>query len=106
MIADALKCAILVFHFLWQNLCYLICFLLLYSLCGYPPFNEQNTQLSLKDQITRGEYTFIPKEWKHVSDMGMTPLQWVAEYLTVVVFCLPLTSFQLYGTLPADMFSF
>jgi len=49
-------------------------------LCGYPPFNEQNTQLSLRDQITRGEYTFISKEWKHVSDMGMTPLQWVAEY--------------------------
>lgn len=50
-------------------------FFFIYSLCGYPPFNEQNTQLSLKDQITRGEYTFISKEWKHVSGMGMTPLQ-------------------------------
>uniref|UniRef100_G1N5B4 Serine/threonine-protein kinase Chk2 n=1 Tax=Meleagris gallopavo TaxID=9103 RepID=G1N5B4_MELGA len=33
--------------------------------------NEQNTQLSLKDQITRGEYTFISKEWKHVSNMAL-----------------------------------
>lgn len=79
-IADTLKCVISVFHLLWQNLCYLTCFLL-YSLCGYPPFNEQNTQLSLKDQITRGKYTFIAKEWKHVSDMGMTPAQWVVKYL-------------------------
>lgn len=53
------------------------------SLCGYPPFNEQHAQLSLKDQITRGEYTFIPKEWKHVSDTGMTPSQWVAGYLAL-----------------------
>ncbi|OXB64705.1 hypothetical protein ASZ78_008781 [Callipepla squamata] len=51
-----------------------------WDLCGYPPFNEQNTQLSLKDQITRGEYTFIPKEWKHVSS---TALDLVKKLLVV-----------------------
>ncbi|NXC15043.1 CHK2 kinase, partial [Corythaeola cristata] len=51
--------------------CWSLGVILFVCLCGYPPFNEQNTQLSLKDQITRGEYTFISKEWKHVSDMGL-----------------------------------
>ncbi|XP_054699922.1 serine/threonine-protein kinase Chk2 isoform X2 [Grus americana] len=51
--------------------CWSLGVILFVCLCGYPPFNEQNTQLSLKDQITRGEYTFISKEWKHVSDMAL-----------------------------------
>nr|XP_038043411.1 serine/threonine-protein kinase Chk2 isoform X2 [Anas platyrhynchos]XP_038043412.1 serine/threonine-protein kinase Chk2 isoform X2 [Anas platyrhynchos] len=51
--------------------CWSLGVILFVCLCGYPPFNEQNTQLSLKDQITRGEYTFISKEWKHVSGMAL-----------------------------------
>ncbi|XP_068268561.1 serine/threonine-protein kinase Chk2 isoform X2 [Nyctibius grandis] len=60
--------------------CWSLGVILFVCLCGYPPFNEQNTQLSLKDQITRGEYTFIPKEWKHVSD---TALDLVKKLLVV-----------------------
>ncbi|NXX41114.1 CHK2 kinase, partial [Tricholaema leucomelas] len=51
--------------------CWSLGVILFVCLCGYPPFNEQNTQLSLRDQITRGEYTFIAKEWKHVSDAAL-----------------------------------
>ncbi|OXB85045.1 UNVERIFIED_CONTAM: hypothetical protein H355_016167 [Colinus virginianus] len=60
--------------------CWSLGVILFVCLCGYPPFNEQNTQLSLKDQITRGEYTFIPKEWKHVSS---TALDLVKKLLVV-----------------------
>ncbi|PKU31517.1 serine threonine-protein kinase chk2 [Limosa lapponica baueri] len=60
--------------------CWSLGVILFVCLCGYPPFNEQNTRLSLKDQITRGEYTFISKEWKHVSD---TALDLVKKLLVV-----------------------
>ncbi|XP_072206998.1 serine/threonine-protein kinase Chk2 [Excalfactoria chinensis] len=60
--------------------CWSLGVILFVCLCGYPPFSEQNTQLSLKDQITRGEYTFISKEWKHVSN---TALDLVKKLLVV-----------------------
>lgn len=41
------------------------------SLSGYPPFSEHKTQVSLKDQITSGKYTFIPEVWADVSEKGM-----------------------------------
>ncbi|NXN96759.1 CHK2 kinase, partial [Rhinopomastus cyanomelas] len=51
--------------------CWSLGVILFVCLCGYPPFNEQNTRLSLRDQIARGEYTFISREWKHVSDVAL-----------------------------------
>uniref|UniRef100_A0A8D0GPL5 Serine/threonine-protein kinase Chk2 n=1 Tax=Sphenodon punctatus TaxID=8508 RepID=A0A8D0GPL5_SPHPU len=51
--------------------CWSLGVILFVCLCGYPPFNDQNVRLSLKDQITRGEYTFIPEVWQHVSDMAL-----------------------------------
>lgn len=41
------------------------------SLSGYPPFSENKTQVSLKDQITSGKYNFIPEVWAEVSEEGM-----------------------------------
>lgn len=36
-------------------------------LVGYPPFSEENTQVSLEKQITRGMYEFPKEFWSNVS---------------------------------------
>ncbi|XP_043924325.1 serine/threonine-protein kinase Chk2 [Protopterus annectens] len=42
--------------------------ILFVCLSGYPPFTEQNRNMSLKDQITRGQYTLIPSIWRNISE--------------------------------------
>ena len=38
-------------------------------LCGYAPFQEQNTK-DLFEKIKRGQFTFHPKYWSNVSDLA------------------------------------
>ncbi|XP_030074093.1 serine/threonine-protein kinase Chk2 [Microcaecilia unicolor] len=45
--------------------------ILFVCLSGYPPFNLQNTTMSLTDQITQGKYTFIPQAWNGVSKTAL-----------------------------------
>lgn len=40
------------------------------SLGGYPPFHKDVAQMSVRDQITQGIYTFIPSKWDKVSKEG------------------------------------
>ncbi|KAM9055631.1 serine/threonine-protein kinase Chk2 isoform 2-T2 [Megaptera novaeangliae] len=40
-------------------------------ICGYPPFSEHKTHVSLKDQITSGKYNFIPEVWAEVSEKAL-----------------------------------
>lgn len=37
-------------------------------LAGYPPFSDEITEYSLKDQITQGRYKFHANYWKDVSE--------------------------------------
>jgi serine/threonine protein kinase len=37
-------------------------------LAGYPPFSDEITEYSLKNQITNARYTFPEKYWKRVSE--------------------------------------
>ena len=41
--------------------------LLIYSLCGYPPFSSDN-DVTMYRQILRGKIDFPSPEWDHVSD--------------------------------------
>ncbi|XP_056385605.1 serine/threonine-protein kinase Chk2 isoform X2 [Hyla sarda] len=54
--------------------------ILFVSLSGYPPFSEGTCNRSLKDQITKGLYNFIPEAWTHVSE----PAQDLVKKLLVV----------------------
>ncbi|KAI8372871.1 kinase-like domain-containing protein [Radiomyces spectabilis] len=36
-------------------------------LCGYPPFNEENPSISLRDQIKNGIYDFPVEPWEDIS---------------------------------------
>lgn len=60
------------------------------SLGGYPPFHEGFGNLSITEQVIRGEFTMVPSKWKHVSDEG-TP----GAALLVVVVDVVLTVFFL-----------
>lgn len=40
------------------------------SLGGYPPFHEGFGNVSISEQIVRGEFTMVPSKWRHVSDQG------------------------------------
>lgn len=43
------------------------------SLCGYPPFHENFGNLTITEQIIRGEFTMVPSKWRHISDEGTQP---------------------------------
>ena len=45
-----------------------------FSLGGYPPFSDEIKEHSLREQITRGIYTFPKEYWKDVSEDGMNNL--------------------------------
>ncbi|XP_055462129.1 serine/threonine-protein kinase Chk2 isoform X2 [Psammomys obesus] len=51
--------------------CWSLGVILFICLSGYPPFSEHKTQVSLKDQITSGKYTFIPEVWTDVSEKAL-----------------------------------
>ncbi|EHA99096.1 Serine/threonine-protein kinase Chk2 [Heterocephalus glaber] len=51
--------------------CWSLGVILFICLSGYPPFSEHKTQVSLKDQITSGKYTFIPEVWADVSEKAL-----------------------------------
>ncbi|XP_061673390.1 serine/threonine-protein kinase Chk2 isoform X2 [Syngnathoides biaculeatus] len=42
--------------------------LLFVCLCGYPPFHENFSTLSVSEQIVQGQFTMVPSKWRHVSD--------------------------------------
>lgn len=51
--------------------CWSLGVILFVCLSGYPPFSENKTQVSLKDQITSGKYNFIPEVWAEVSEEAL-----------------------------------
>ncbi|XP_034547569.1 serine/threonine-protein kinase Chk2 [Notolabrus celidotus] len=44
--------------------------LLFVCLGGYPPFHENFSAKTIKDQIIGGEFTMVPSKWKQVSDQA------------------------------------
>ncbi|KAF6716944.1 Serine/threonine-protein kinase Chk2 [Oryzias melastigma] len=44
--------------------------LLFVCLSGYTPFHENFGNYSVSEQITRGEFTMIPKKWEHISNQA------------------------------------
>lgn len=42
--------------------------LLFVCLCGYPPFHENFGNLTISEQIIRGEFTMLPAKWRNISD--------------------------------------
>lgn len=59
------------------------------SLGGYPPFHEGFGNLSITEQIIRGEFTMVPSKWKHISDQGSpgeAVLQWCSDVVLTVFF--------------------
>ncbi|KAL7392578.1 hypothetical protein ABVT39_026598 [Epinephelus coioides] len=42
--------------------------LLFVCLGGYPPFHESFGQLTVTEQIIRGEFIMVPSKWSHISD--------------------------------------
>lgn len=57
------------------------------SLGGYPPFHEGFGNLSITEQIIRGEFTMVPSKWKHISDQGSpreAVLQWCSDVVLTV----------------------
>ncbi|XP_054851982.1 serine/threonine-protein kinase Chk2 isoform X2 [Eublepharis macularius] len=47
--------------------CWSLGVILFMCLSGYPPFSDQNSRQSLREQITRGEFFYSAEKWKHVS---------------------------------------
>ena len=45
--------------------------LFIFSLVGYPPFNDERKDMELPRQITGGHYQFHTEYWKDISDGGM-----------------------------------
>ncbi|XP_069475461.1 serine/threonine-protein kinase Chk2 isoform X2 [Ambystoma mexicanum] len=60
--------------------CWSLGVILFVCLSGYPPFTEQDSEIPLKDQITLGQFRFIPQAWEHVSSMA---LDLVKKFLVV-----------------------
>ncbi|XP_037114395.1 serine/threonine-protein kinase Chk2 isoform X3 [Syngnathus acus] len=44
--------------------------LLFVCLCGYPPFHESFSDLSVSEQIVQGRFTMVPSKWRQVSDQA------------------------------------
>nr|XP_056715106.1 serine/threonine-protein kinase Chk2 [Euleptes europaea] len=62
--------------------CWSLGVILFMCLSGYPPFSDQNARLSLREQITRGEYVYCAEKWKPVSKEAFDLVQ---KLLTVDV---------------------
>ncbi|KAG9339588.1 hypothetical protein JZ751_023479 [Albula glossodonta] len=41
-----------------------------HSLGGYPPFQTEGAEMTVREQITRGYYRFIPSKWDKISEQA------------------------------------